>query len=183
MEAFGKEGILARLRQLDNDLLSVIDEDVKVEITIVGGSALLLLGLAQESRMTTDIDVMEAAYQAEAIMERYDMNQHVETFLYTLPERWRERRQKIPFNGAILDVYAPSNEDFAILKLYANRDIDRIDLDEMLISGHLDIDWLLAIVNDDVEVRVNFEDDEKWQQFPGLVYALASREMPTGEMQ
>ncbi|MDR0863574.1 MAG: hypothetical protein LBO74_01420, partial [Candidatus Symbiothrix sp.] len=162
MDKFGKEGILDRLTQLDDDLLSCIDNGRNVEITIVGGSALVLLELSAESRMTTDIDVMEAALQAEALLERYDMNQHATTFRFRLPENWRGRRQRVPFDGVVLEVYAPSNEDLAILKLDAYRPIDQADLKEMVNSGRLDINKLLAIVHDDVEIRVGFDDDAEW---------------------
>jgi hypothetical protein len=175
---FGKEGILYRLQQLDNDLLSIIDEDIKVEITIVGGSAISLLDLAGDSRMTTDIDVIEAAHQAEALMGRYDMNRHADTFLYQMPERWRERRQKLPFDGAILEVYAPSNEDLAILKLLAYRNVDRADLDEMVISGGLDLEKLFVIIEDDSEIRVNFSDEKDWQVFLDRASALATFTAP-----
>jgi hypothetical protein len=105
---------------------------------------------------------MEAALQAEALLERYDMNQHATTFRFHLPENWRGRRQRIPFNSVVLEVYTPSNEDLAILKLDAYRPIDQADLKEMVNSGRLDINKLLTIVHDDVEIRVGFDDDAEW---------------------
>jgi hypothetical protein len=155
-------------------LLSFADNDEKVESTIIGGSALVLLNLSAESRMTTDIDVMEAAIQAEALLGQYDMNQHATTFQFRLPENWKERRQRVPFDGVVLEVYAPSNEDLAILKLDANRPVDRADLREMIRSGRLDIDKLLAIVQDDVEIRIGFDDDEEWLLFLERVNELVT---------
>jgi len=183
MDAFGLEGILARLRALDDDLLSILDEGSAVEITIVGGSALMLLGLSLESRMTTDIDVMESERQAESLLERYDMNQHVATFRFRLPESWRSRRQRIQFNSMVLEVYAPSNEDLAVLKLDAYRDIDQADLDALLDSGRLDLDKLQAIIEDDAELRVNFDDEGEWQVFLSRHHAFRRKAEATGAHQ
>jgi hypothetical protein len=118
-----------------------------------------------DSRITTDIDVMEAARQAEQLFERYDMNMHVTNFRFRLPDNWRSRRQRLPFDGIVLDVFAPSNEDIAILKLDAWRDIDRSDLNDMILSGRLDMDLLHTIVDDVSELRVNFDGEDEWAVF------------------
>jgi len=180
MDAFGLAGVLARLRALDDDLLSILDEGSTVEITIVGGSALMLLGLSLESRMTTDIDVMESERRVEALFERYDMNQHVTTFCFRLPENWRSRRQRIPFDGMVLEVYAPSNEDLVILKLDAYRSIDQADLDILLGSGKLDFNKLQVIIEDDAELRVNFDDENEWQELLSRYYAFKHKAEATG---
>jgi hypothetical protein len=165
MTEFGKAGITERLELLDDDLLSSTDDGAKQEISIVGGSALMLLGLSVDSRVTTDIDVMEASRQAESLLERYDMNQDVTTFRFRLPENWKSRRCRIPFAGAALEVYSPSPEDLAILKLDAYRDVDRADLKDMLMSGKLNLTRLQGIVDDDAELRVNFDDENEWREF------------------
>ena len=165
MERFGKPGIVSRLEQLDFDLLSIVPDGKRVEITIVGGSALMMLGLVGNARATTDIDVMESEKLVDDFLGRYDMNQLVSTFLYRLPENWSLRKQKIPFDGIVLDVYAPSNEDLVILKLEAYRETDQKDLREMIINGEVDFEKLQEIVGDDAELRVSFDDDSEWEMF------------------
>jgi len=165
MKRFGLEGAIRRFEQLDDDLLSFIPFEKRVEMTIVGGSALMMLGLTANSRQTTDIDVMEAALEMNGLLERYDMNQHVTNFRFRLPERWFERRQKLSFEGAVLDIYAPSNEDLAILKLDAYREVDKKDLEDMARSGELDYGLLETIINDDMELRVNYDTEEEWKVF------------------
>jgi hypothetical protein len=44
----------------------------------------------------------------------------------------------------------------------------------MVNSGRLDINKLLAIVHDDVEIRVGFDDDAEWFTFLERVNDLAS---------
>ena len=125
----------------------------------------MMLGLTANTRLTTDIDVMEAALEMNGLLGRYDMNQHVTNFRFRLPERWFERRQKLSFEGAVLDVYAPSNEDLAILKLDAYREADKRDLEDMVRSGELDYGLLETIINDDMELRVNYDTKEEWEVF------------------
>jgi len=165
MKHFGIEGTIRRFEQLDDDLLSLVSFDKRYEMTIVGGSALMMLGLTANTRQTTDIDVMEAALEMNGLLERYDMNQHVTNFRFRLPERWFGRRQKISFEGAVLDIYAPSNEDLAILKLDAYREVDKKDLEDMARSGELDFDLLKTIIHDDTELRVNYDTEEEWGVF------------------
>ena len=165
MGYFGIDGTVYRFQQLDDDLLSLVPYDKRIEMTIVGGSALMMLGLTAHTRLTTDIDVMEAALELNGLLERYDMNQHVTSFRFRLPEKWFERRQKISFEGAVLDIYAPSNEDLAILKLDAYREVDRKDLEGIARSGELDYGLLEEIVNDDAELRVNYDTEEEWESF------------------
>jgi len=161
---FGKPGILNRFVQLDDDLYSIVSDDKRIEITIVGGSALVMLDLVGDARVTTDIDVMDADLLIEHFLARYDMNQYVDTFRFRLPDNWLKRRQKIPFEGAVLDVYAPSNEDLAIMKLDAYREVDQIDLREMVVCRTLDISRLEGIISNDAELRVNYDESE-WDAF------------------
>jgi len=165
VQYFGKPDIIKRFKQLDDDLLAIAGDKKRIDITIVGGSALLLLDLVGDARVTTDIDVMEVDVLAESLIERYNMNRHVETFRYHMPENWVERRQKIPFQGEVIDIYAPSNEDLAALKLGAYREVDRKDLCDMVESGELDITKLQEIIDNIVELRVNYDDDSEWELF------------------
>jgi len=165
MDYFGVDGIIRRFEQLDDDLLSLVPFGSRVEMTIVGGSALMVLGLTVDTRMTTDIDVMEAALEMEGLLERYDMNQQVTNFRFRLPENWLMRRQKVPFEGMVLDVYTPSNEDLAILKLDAYREIDQSDLRDMISNEGIDMKLLKSILDDDVEMRVNYDVEEEWETF------------------
>ena len=165
MEYFGKSGIVSRFEQLDNDLLSIVRDNNRVEITIAGGCALVMLDLVGDTRVTTDIDVLEAEHQARVLFERYNMNEDVNTFLFRMPENWVERRQRIPFEGIVLDIYAPSNEDLAIMKICAYRETDQKDVLEMLKEKKIDIRKLETIVSDDSELRVNFDNEDDWKDF------------------
>ncbi|MCL1799424.1 MAG: DUF6036 family nucleotidyltransferase [Eggerthellaceae bacterium] len=160
MQGFQKDGIVRRLSQLDDDLLSLYGPHVRFELVIVGGSALMMRELALQERFTTDIDVLKASSEIEGLLERYDMNTNVSTFLYKFPENWEQRRVQVPFEGQVLDVYTLSHEDLAITKLLAGRAADKADLDAMRASGKLDMDRLQSILDDAAEVRINLEEEE-----------------------
>ena len=175
MKNFQKDGIVQRLIQLDNDLLALYGVSRRFEITITGGSALVVLDLLPDERFTTDIDVLETSNEIKELLDRYDMNMDVSTFMYKYPENWSERRQAVLYGGQILDVYSLSNEDLAITKLLAWRQTDRIDLSNMLAAGNIDMDKLKAIIDDITELRVNL-DEEEWSAFQSNVNSLLSGE-------
>lgn len=79
--SFGKEGILSRLRLLDEDLDFRFGGARRFELVISGGSALSIRGLIP-SRVTTDIDVLSVPDEVVDLMSAYDMNSHVDTFRY-----------------------------------------------------------------------------------------------------
>lgn len=162
MTSFGLEGILERLTQLDDDLIALYGYSRRFELVVVGGSALILSNLAPNSRFTTDIDVLISANELEGLLARYDMNDHVSTFLYRYPENWDERKKKVDFDGQVLEVYTLSNEDLAITKLMAWRAADIADLQNMLKSGNIDQQKLWEILNNPTEVQINVAKEE-WE--------------------
>jgi hypothetical protein len=176
MEGFQKNGILHRLTQLDNDLLALYGMTHRFEIILAGGSALVLLDLLPGERFTTDIDVLETSKEMIGLLERYDMNADVSTFMYKYPENWRERLQPVGYEGKVLDVYTLSNEDLAITKLLAWRRTDKTDLVKMLASGSIEVGKLKDIINDITEIRVNLDDDE-WTALLDHIESLLSGEL------
>ena len=175
MENFQKEGIINRLIQLDNDLLALYGTSRRFEITITGGSALIVLDLLPDERFTTDIDVLETAKEIETLLDRYNMNMHVSTFLYKYPENWKTRRRSVQYGGKTLDVFTLSNEDLAITKFLAWRETDRVDLINMLEADNIDLDKLKAILDDITEIRVNL-DEEEWAILQTRIDKLLSGE-------
>ena len=162
VSVFDGTGALKRLRQLDEDLLSVYGTCDRFEVVIVGGSAIMLRNLAASKAYTMDIDVLSAAKEIESLLARYDMNMHVSTFLYQYPENWEKRKVRIPFEGDVLDVFTLSNEDLAITKMLSWRERDQGDVKGMVEAGNIDFKKLDAILLDITEVQANL-DEETWE--------------------
>lgn len=172
--SFNKDGILSRLRQLDDDLLSLYPDKAPFSITIVGGSAIVLRDLASNKTQTVDIDALRAEEELEELFSRYDINTHVDTFLFQFPTNFEHRLVEVEFSGSMLRVLTLSNEDLAITKLIAWRKQDQEDLYGMLEVGSIDTKKLVAILNDDSEVRINIEEKD-WQELLAHLAALGIR--------
>ena len=157
--------IVENLTNLDGDLLAHYGLNRHFEITIVGSSALILLGVVSPSRRTTDIDVLEAPTEVVSFFKLYQMNIMVATFFYSYPETWKERIQKLAFNGDCLTVYTMSLEDLTILKLLAFRKRDQDDLADIVKSGELSWERLDALIFDPTELRINLESEDTWEEF------------------
>jgi hypothetical protein len=155
------------LTQLDGDLLANYGLDQHFDITIVGSGPMILMGVLSPNRRTTDIDVLEAPAEVLSILDTYNMNTMVATFLYSYPETWRERKQKLEFEGDSLSIYTMSLEDLVILKLLAFRERDQEDLLDVICSKKLDWEKLDSLIKDPLELRVNMSTKEYWEEFLG----------------
>ena len=176
MGNFQRDGVLHRITQLDNDLFALYGLSRRFEITITGGSALIVQNLLPDERFTTDIDVLQTSNEIIALLERYDMNMDVSTFLYKYPENWEKRRKPVEYGGQVLDVYTLSNEDLAVTKLLAWRKTDQIDLANMFAAGNIDVCKLKTILDDITEIRVNL-DDEEWAALQTRVDKMLSGDL------
>lgn len=172
--SFGKEGILSRLRLLDEDLDFRFGGARRFELVISGGSALSIRGLIP-SRVTTDIDVLSVPDEVVDLMSAYDMNSHVDTFRYMYPTHWHDRIRPVEFDGSVLDVYTLGNEDLAITKLLSWRgDKDRRDLENMWSNGSINRSTLNSILLDITEVRINIT-EAQWNLLNQRIAVLDGR--------
>lgn len=116
-----KSDILARLRELD---LKSEGVSSKVDVLIVGGSALALLG---ESRLTSDIDYLGSLeYLPKAYLASLGFSNNVKSFfaLYGTDDY-----TALELNGfRNLTVKVLSYEDLAVMKLFSTRIKDLEDL-------------------------------------------------------
>jgi len=51
------------------------------------------------------------------------------------------------------------------MKINSYRSVDQNDIKEVLKSGKLDLEKLEAIIGNDSELRVNYEDENDWKTF------------------
>jgi hypothetical protein len=120
------------------------------------------MNLLPDTRFTTDIDILSVDPEIEYLLERYDMNTAVSTFVYKYPENWRNRRVLVDSRCQVLEVYTLSNEDIAITKLLAWRHVDKQDLKEMMTLGVVDIAKIKEIFSDVLEMQINL-DAKEWE--------------------
>lgn len=168
---FGYEGVIARLKELDELLATSLPYGSAVDMTIVGGSALIVGKLIGESRTTQDIDVLESDDAAIQYFDLFDMNTDVNTFIYSMPTGWAKRKRMIPEPWETLRVYIPSAEDLFIMKLISSRRSDFEDLAQLVTLGTVDLGRVELILDDPCEVAINLSGERfsellnSWNQF------------------
>ncbi len=77
------DDLIERLRRLDEDAELIFDDDQHFRMVIVGGSALILLEAV--SRATHDIDALDVSPQILGLLEKYDINTNVGTYINNFP--------------------------------------------------------------------------------------------------
>lgn len=174
MSSFDKQGILDRLLQLDDDLLSLYPDKGPFDLVVLGGSAIVLRDLAPGKTHTIDIDALQTSAELDRLLARYDINTHADTFRFQFPSGFEERLVEVSLPTTILRVFTLSNEDLVITKLLAWRAQDEADVIDMLESRNVDVMKLHQIVDDITELRANL-DDAEWSAFAEHLAFLESR--------
>ena len=126
MDGFLKDDLLDRLARLDVDAVLLFDDDRRFRLVIVGGSALILLETI--TRATHDIDALDASAELTELLEKYDINTRVASFINNFPYNYDERLKPLRLDGKRIDFFTASLEDIVIAKLYSARPTDRQDV-------------------------------------------------------
>lgn len=150
-----KEELMTRLRGMDEEAELRLSGPERYDVTVVGGSAFILLG--RLTRATHDIDLVSVPPALFEIMSKWDMNNRVEAYIYNFPYNFPDRRRLI-YMGEKIDFFVPCLEDLVIAKLCSVRDTDRADIESEEVRNHLDWDLLGQIAYDDEETKYNMSD-------------------------
>ena len=97
MTGFFKTDLLKRLERLDEEVDLLFDDDRRFNMVIVGGSALILLETI--TRATLDIDALDVSSEIIPLLEKYDINTHVGTFINNFPYNYYDRI--VPVGAAV----------------------------------------------------------------------------------
>jgi hypothetical protein len=165
--------ILQRLYDLDEDISFIYTPDIRFRLIIVGGGALLLRGII--SRVTSDIDVLQADRRLIALMEVYDINCRVNAYENNFPYNYEDRIELV-WSGKNIDYYTASLEDIIIAKLCAGRPEDLDDIRDAVQF----IDWvkLELLAKDKNELRLSLLSDNMYYNFLGNYEEFERRYRP-----
>ena len=135
-------------QDLEQTLLG-IDEEAELEIgprddrpnvVLVGGSAFMLNDVTDRS-VTHDIDVFEADRCLREIIARYpEVNGMAVAYCNQMPFNYEDRLIPLDIGARFIRYFTPSLEDLAVMKLYACRPNDIIDLHSQAFVDRLDWD-------------------------------------------
>ena len=137
-------------QDLEQTLLG-IDEEAELEIgprddrpsvVLVGGSAFMLNDVTNRS-VTHDIDVFEADRCLREIIARYpEVNGMAVAYCNQMPFNYEDRLIPLDIGARFIRYFTPSLEDLAVMKLYAYRPNDIVDLHSRAFIDRLDWDLL-----------------------------------------
>lgn len=122
-----RDDLLERLDRLDEDASLMFDGDERFHLVIVGGGALILL--ERISRATHDVDAISASHEILELLEKYDINCRVQTYINNFPYNYEDRLVSLSVGGRKIDFYTASLEDIVIAKLYSARATDIRDVE------------------------------------------------------
>ena len=153
MDGFFKEDLLERLARLDEDADLLFDDDRRFRMVIVGGSALILLETI--TRATHDIDALDVSPEIVDLLEKYDINTRVGTFINNFPYNYDDRLVPVRLDGQRIDFYTASLEDIVIAKLYSGRETDVQDIIDPRVLKEIDWDRLEYLATSEDEAKAS----------------------------
>ena len=163
MDGFFKEDLLERLARLDEEADLLFDDDRRFRMVIVGGSALILLETI--TRATHDIDALDVSPEIADLLEKYDINTRVGTFINNFPYNYDERLVPVRLNGRRIDFYTASLEDIVIAKLYSGRATDIQDIIDPRVLKEINWDRLEYLATAEDEAKASSLNPVRYEEF------------------
>ncbi len=158
-----KQDMIERLLRLDEEANLMFEGEERFRIVIVGGGALVLMECL--SRATHDIDALAASGKIKGLLEKYDINCDVQTYVNNFPFNYEDRLLKLDVVSRKIDFFTASLEDIVIAKLFSYRDTDKADVESQTVLKRLDWTKLRELAENDEEVKRNALNDRCYQEF------------------
>lgn len=178
MDGFFKEDLLERLARLDEDVDLLFDDDRSFKMVIVGGSALILLETI--TRATLDIDALEVSPEIIDLLEKYDINTRVSSYINNFPYNYDDRLVPVRLNGKRIDFYTASLEDIIIAKLYSARGTDEQDIADPSVLKQIDWERLEYLATAEDEAKASALNPFRYEEFMDNYKAYVERWRPCG---
>ena len=161
--SFVLNDLIERLKRVDEDASLLYDDDRRFRMVIVGGGALILLETI--SRATQDIDVLDASVEIRGLLEKYDINCNVQTYINNFPYNYEDRLVPLSIESRKIDFFCASLEDIVIAKLHSIRPTDRQDILDPNVIRLLDWDLLERLAKDKDEAKASALNDRNHTEF------------------
>lgn len=176
MSGFYLDDLLERLMRLDEDADLLFDDDRRFKLVIVGGSALILLKTI--IRATHDIDALDASSEIIELLEKYDINMRVSSFMHNFPYNYEDRLVPLDITGKRIDFYTASLEDIVVAKLYSARPSDRQDIIDPTVLAAIDWDRLEFLATAEDETRASAINEFRYNEFKDAYDEYVKRYRP-----
>ncbi|MCL1873075.1 MAG: DUF6036 family nucleotidyltransferase [Clostridiales bacterium] len=157
-----RDELMKRLLRLDEDADLSLDPDERCHLVIVGGGALIIQRYI--IRATHDLDAISVSPKLLSLLEKYDINCRVQTFINNFPYNYEDRLVPL-FQGRKIDFFTASLEDMVIAKLYSRRPVDQSDVEAEEVLKNLNWDLLDKLATDDDEAKASVLNERNYADF------------------
>lgn len=140
-----RSDLVERLRQFDR-AVALSYPGSSFRMIIVGGGAMALLGVL--SRPTDDIDALDFDAELLPLMERFDLNGSVRSYIDHFPYNFEDRLVPVALSTKAVQCFSASLEDLVVSKLYSERPTDRTDIRRPEVLEALDWEKLDSAVRE-----------------------------------
>lgn len=136
----------------------------KLDVIIVGGSVFMLRKLTNRA-VTHDIDFFDLDRRLYELIKSYpSINTASATFINEIPYNYEDRLTELDLPTKAIRYLVPSNEDLAVMKLYAYRPNDIADLNSPAFICSLDKDLLEKLVYDKNEAPASAMSERRYTE-------------------
>ena len=154
-----KERLTDVLHQFDLAVALEVERGPKPSLVVVGGVALMLDGLTSRT-VTKDIDIVEPSPVLYPVLDEFpEMNADSMVYLDCLPYNYEDRLVPLDLGLEAVDVFRPSLEDLAVMKLRGARGNDMQDITSPNLLAQLDWEMLAYLVHDPDEAKASCMSD------------------------
>ena len=144
--------------------LEIGPRDDRPNVVLVGGNAFMLNDVTNRS-VTHDIDVFEADKCLREIIARYpEVNGMAVAYCNQMPFNYEDRLIPLDIGARFIRYLTPSLEDPAVMKLYAYRPNDIIDLHSQAFVDRLDWRLLERLIFDEGEALASSPSERSYQE-------------------
>jgi hypothetical protein len=153
LEGLRREDIADILFEVDQRLKDILQNDLTIDLIIIGSGAFLLKGLL--TRVTYDIDTFTINdNKVRLILEEYNIND-AGSRIMTICENYDKRVEKVNLPLEKINLFVLSDLDLVISKLGSTRPKDIQDIIESGLINKIDFDTLENIIKEELASPVN----------------------------
>ena len=170
-------------RVLENEVLRFIPDDIieyREDESVSSEAVEPMQRLSQRKRKKIYITTDCTCDIPQELLDKYDINTRVGTFVNNFPYNYDERLVPVCINGKRIDFYTASLEDIVIAKLCSGRATDVQDIIDPRVLAAVDWKRLEYLATDENEARASALNPFRYEEFLDSYKTYVERWCPCG---
>lgn len=123
---------------------------------------------------------MDVSHELQGLLEKYDINTRVGTFINNFPYNYDERIVPVRIHGKRVDFYTASLEDIIVAKLYSGRATDVQDIIDPGVLNAVDWKRLEHLATSEDEAKASALNETRYKEFLDNYRTYVERWCPCG---